>query len=250
MRHSRNSGEAGFLKRDYERKWFATHNFHCQFYEDSWILNEYIHNFGYTLEDFYEQVEANLPLSAKAARLLNKIPRIRNVVLRAAYRHMKALVSQKDGTLYWYQSRNESRIKVFYGSFEEYESIDDWNGPDMPNLKPSWKRLEHGYDESNASPNLSDLQDAVRFRSGRLLSIKWNGDMYVPLEWECAFQHRFTGTLYLVLKTGHWYSECIPPPWDYGRIAEKNPFFAQVWNTNHSEDEKNFYDTDCYKDIL
>ncbi|NHJ12967.1 MAG: NAD(P)-dependent oxidoreductase [Candidatus Thorarchaeota archaeon] len=240
----------GDYRRIMERKWFATRNFHCQFYEDSWILNEYLRNFGDSLEDYYRQVKENLPISARVAAILVKIPGIRNLVLSAAYRRMKAMVCGKDGTLRWYESHNEQRIKAFYGSFEEYESIGDWDDSDMPNLKPEWKRLEHGYDESKSSIALSDLQGAAEFRGGRLLSTKWNGDMYLPLEWECAFQHHFTGTPYLVLKTGHWCPDCAPPPWDYGRIAEKNPFFAQVWYTNHSKNEKDLYDSDCYKDIL
>jgi hypothetical protein len=240
----------GDCRKIMERKWFALRNFHCQFFEDSWVLNEYIHNWGETLEDHYRQVMRNRPRSLKAASLLNRIPGFRSVLRHSAYGRMKKMVSGKDGTLYWYESHNVPRITAFYGSFQRHESIGDWNDPDMPNLAPEWKRLSHGYDESKSVLDIGDLQNAARFRGGELLSKRWNGDMYTKLRWRCAFNHEFDASPYLVLKTGHWCPECLPPPWNYDEIAKRNPFFAQVWYVNHSEDEHDFYPSDCYKDIL
>ncbi|MFX1580388.1 MAG: NAD-dependent epimerase/dehydratase family protein, partial [Promethearchaeota archaeon] len=39
-----------------DRNWFALRNFHCHYFEDSYVLNEYIHNWGDTLETYYKQV--------------------------------------------------------------------------------------------------------------------------------------------------------------------------------------------------
>ncbi len=240
----------GDYRKIMERKWFATRNFHCHYFEDSRVLNEYIHNWGDTLEDYYQQVRENRSISVRIAAVLSKIPGFQALIQKAAYRRMKAMITGKDGTLYWYESRNEPRIKAFYGSFEDYEAIGNWNDSDMPNLNPDWKRLDHGYDESKVRLEISDLRGAAKFRGGSLASSSWNGDMYSSLKWRCAFDHKFDGTPYLVLKTGHWCPYCEAPPWDYGRIAERNPFFAQVWYTNHSRDEMDFYPDDCYKDIL
>ncbi|MHA1769766.1 MAG: hypothetical protein ACTSV3_07975 [Candidatus Thorarchaeota archaeon] len=176
-----------------ERRWFALRNFHCQYFEDSHVLNDYIHNWGETLEDHYRQVMANRSLTLKIVGVLNRVPGLRSLIRRTAYKRMKGMVSGKDGTLYWYESRNEKRITAFYGSFEKYESIGDWGDPDMPDLNPEWVRLDHGYDESKEQLELADLQGAARFRGGELLTEEWNGDMYTPLKWRCAFGHEFEG---------------------------------------------------------
>jgi nucleoside-diphosphate-sugar epimerase len=233
-----------------ERQWFALRNFHCQYFEDSWLLNEYIHNWGDTIDDYFNQVEQNLSRTARITRVLAKVPGLRRLIHRTAKNRMRSLALAKDGTLHWYQSGNAQRISAFYGSFEAVESIGGWNDEDMPNLKPTWRRLEHGYDETKDSLEIGDLQNAAQFRGGKLLSSSWDGDMYSELKWRCSFNHEFEATPYLVLKTGHWCPDCAPPPWNYGEIARRSPFFAQVWYANHSEDEMDFYPADCYKDIL
>jgi nucleoside-diphosphate-sugar epimerase len=240
----------GDYRKIMDRNWFALRNFHCQYFEDSWILNEYISNWGESLEDHYQQVINNRPFTLKIAAVLNKIPGFRSLIQRSTYNRMKAMVSGKDGTLYWYKNRNDRRISAFYGSYEKYEAIGEWNDPDMPNLSPEWKRLDHGYDESKVTLDIADLQAAARFRGGELLSSQWDGKMYSKLKWKCAFNHEFDGTPFLVLKTGHWCPDCLAPPWNDDEIAKKNPFFAQVWYPNHDEDENNFYPSDCYTDIL
>jgi nucleoside-diphosphate-sugar epimerase len=233
-----------------ERRWFALRNFHCQYFEDSWVLNEYIHNWGDTKDDYYRQVEESLPRSVRLSRILAKVPGLRGLIHRETKKRLKAMVLSKDGTLYWYQTKNGPRIRAFYGSFKAYEEIGDWDDNSMPNLDPSWRRLDHGYDESKTTLDYTDLQDAAEFRGGGLVSRSWNGDMYDRLRWVCAFGHEFDATPYLVLKTGHWCPECAPPPWNYGEIARRNPFFAQVWYTNHDKSEDDFYPADCYRDIL
>ena len=240
----------GDYRRIMERKWFALRNFHCQYFEDSWVLNGYVHNWGETLDDHYRQVTMNRPRELRLASFLNRVPGFRSIFRHVAYGRMKKMVSGKDGTLYWYEHHNEPRITAFYGSFEKYESIRNWDDGDMPNMSPEWKRLNHGYDESKKVLDIQDFQSAARFRGGQLLSKSWNGDMYSMLRWMCAFNHEFEASPFLVLKTGHWCPDCLPPPWDYDEIAKKNPFFAQVWYTNHSEDEHNSYPSDCYKDIV
>ncbi len=233
-----------------DRNWFALRNFHCQYFEDSGILNEYIHNWGDSLEDYYQLVQKHLPLSLKVVKHLNKIPGIRKFVRRSARKRLEKMVDSKDGTRYWYRSGNVPRINAFYGSMEVYESIGDWNQFDESCLRPEWKRLDHGYDESKSDLGISDLRQAATFRGGLLESESWDGDMYAKLLWCCAFGHSFEASPYLVLKTGHWCPECAPPPWDFDMMAKRNPFFAQVWYTNHSEDEDNFYSADCFKDVL
>lgn len=240
------------LEKVMERKWFALRNFHMQFFEDSSLLNDYISNWNESMEDYYQRMSKNRPFFLKIiAVLCKRIPLVRNLVEKATYRRMKDLVLTKNGTLYWYENRNDQRISAFYKDYETYESISDW-GVDMPEMdstKIESSKLNHGYDESKNKLDLEDLLNAAHFRGGKCLSKEWDSNLYSTLEWKCAFNHKFKGSPYTVLKAGHWCPECLAPPWNYDEIARKNPFFTQVWYPNHSKDEHNFYPEDCYKDI-
>lgn len=235
-----------------ERKWFGLRNFHMQFYEDSCILNEYIHNWGDSIGDFKKVIKNSMPFYLKIIAMLNKaFPPFRTLIERITYGEMKKLAERKDGTLGWINNKNDMRISAFYGSYEKYANIPGWESrmPEM-HYDTDWERLNHGYDETKKVLDISDLTDAAEYRGGKLLSEMWNGDYYETLQWQCAFEHAFTAKAYTVLKAGHWCPECLPPPWNYDEIAKRNPFFAQVWYPNHAKTENNFYHENCYEDIV
>jgi hypothetical protein len=127
--------------------------------------------------------------------------------------------------------------------------LNQW-GVDMPNLDPNApsKRLDHGYDERRDVIGSSDLKSAAKFRGGKLVSRKWDGDVYSPLKWECAFGHAFEARPFTVLKAGHWCPTC-EATWNGDEQAKQNPFFAQVWYADHDHDEQNVYPDDCINDI-
>ena len=111
-------------------------------------------------------------------------------------------------------------------------------------------------ENTTASP-VSDLQaegrstaSAINSESSERSSI-WD----TPLEWECAEGHRFTATPRLVLLGGHWCEECMPypyqgepnaRPWQWDKVAKKNPFFAQLWAPLHDENEDNVYGPEVF----
>ncbi|HMF33131.1 MAG TPA: NAD(P)-dependent oxidoreductase [Candidatus Lokiarchaeia archaeon] len=234
-----------------ERKWFGLRNFHMQFYDDSGELNEYIHNWRDTMETYTEMMKKALPTSLKiVAKLCKALPPFRKLVEKMTYKQLKALAERPDGTLGWYNGRNDRRISAFYGSYEKFESIPDWD-VDMPEMRHDapFVKLNHGYDETKEELDLDDLKGVAEFRGGECTSASWSGDMYENVDWKCAFGHEFTAKPYTILKAGHWCPQCLAPPWNYDEIAKVNPFFAQIWYPNHDKDESNFYPEDCYKDI-
>jgi nucleoside-diphosphate-sugar epimerase len=234
----------------FERKWFALRNFHMQFFEDSYILNDYIHNWNESMEDYKKKMWEAMPRSLKIVAKLNKFPPFRWLVQKMTKRRLRKMAERKDGTLGWYNNQMDMRISAFYGSYEKIENIPDWD-VDMPEMShgAEWKRLYHGYDETKEKLEFSDLHGAAKFRGGECLSTNWDGGMYSAVKWKCAFGHEFELKPYTVLKAGHWCPDCLPPPWKYDEIAKKNPFFAQVWYPNHDKDENNYYPEDCYKDV-
>ena len=236
-----------------ERKWFALRNFHMQYYEDSHILNDYLHYWRDSMEDYWQVLARDLPTSLKAIAFISRLSgTIRKLVENSTYKMMKNLAeNHKNGTAYWYKDRNDQRISAFFKSYEDYESIPDW-GVNMPDqdLNPDWQPLDHGYDEAKEQLDLSDLMKAAEFRGGECLSAEWNGDLFATLEWQCAQKHKFTAKPNTILKAGHWCPECMAPPWDFDQQAKSNPFFAQVWYSDHDQDEQNFYPEESINDIL
>jgi hypothetical protein len=140
------------------------------------------------------------------------------------------LENHRNGTLYWRKQENHKRLDAFYGGQEAYDNMPGWDAlsPELHYGDEEPTLLDHGYDETKAVLDLEDLRGAAAFRGGCCLSETWDGDLFSPVEWECAFGHRFTAKPNTVLKGGHWCPECEAPDWDFAKIAAKNPFFNQV----------------------
>jgi nucleoside-diphosphate-sugar epimerase len=235
-----------------ERRWFALRNFHMQYYEDSHVLNEYLHHWRDSLDDYWQAMSDCLPASMRAVAFAGRhLPFMRRQAEQATCARMTRMAeNHRNGTAYWAKNRCEARIKAFYGDIGTYESIPDWDMV-MPRIDPDpeWKRLDHGYDEDKAQLDLADLQAAAAFRGGECLSGEWDSDMYATLAWRCAFGHEFAGKPNTILEAGHWCPVCVAPPWNHDQVARRNPFFAQVWYANHDPDENNFYPEDLCQDI-
>ena len=226
----------------FDVKWFATRNFHGQFYLDSDKLEEYLHFRANTpVEKYFEQMSSTLPWFYKLAKIAPAF------VIKP---FMRMIANDKIfGTLGWLKTDNEQRIKAYFGSREEREAIPSWAEMSDINLagEADAERLNHGYDESKplCELDIEDMRQAAAFRGGKCLSETMvKGDLATKLEWECAFGHRFLATPALVLLGGHWCDECMPAPWRFDEEAERNPFLAQVWHKMRpSTGQKEVYGT-------
>ena len=219
-----------------EPNWFAHRNFHGQWYEDSDILEEYLHFRSETVEDFINQVRREAPFYTGLARIVPPAL-IKKLV-------MQPMVQRKGGTLHWVHSNHQDRISAFFGSIEAWQQTPGWDAFPLPQPSQTPQRLDHGYDETKprSELDLGDMQQAATFRGGLCLSTQMApGDLRGQLRWQCAFGHTFEASPTLVLLTGHWCPQCMPTPWNYDAIAQRNPFFAQVWYPHHTPDEAHFY---------
>ena len=215
----------------FDVKWFATHNFHGQFYLDSDKLEEYLH------------FRANIPVGEYFARMAKSLPWFYSLakiapafVIKPVMRHIAK--DKTFGTLGWLERGDTERIRAYFGSTEERDSIGVWEQMSDIHLtnEAEAERLNHGYDESKplSELDIEDMHSAAEFRGGKCLSQSMTkGDLSTKLEWECAFGHRFEASPALILLGGHWCEECMPSPWRYDEQAERNPFLAQVWNKMH-----------------
>lgn len=207
----------------YDRNWFATSNFHGQWYTDSDRLHELVPFRRDSFADALSRAVAAAPASVRSA---GRIPAwiVKNLV-------MKPLTRQARGTMAAIRSGDAEEIAAHFGSLEAWRAIGDWSTfvEPEPSRVPGF--LDHGYDESIplSSWTTRDYEGAASFRGGDLLSAEAApGDIATPLLWRCAAGHVFAGSPRLILTAGHWCPECVRDSATYAVQAERNPFLAQI----------------------
>ncbi|MBD5237766.1 MAG: NAD(P)-dependent oxidoreductase [Bacteroidales bacterium] len=217
----------------FDTNWFVTRNFHGAWFSDSDRLEEMVpFRSGIGPYEYFRFMASQLPSYFKLAGIVPS-PLIKW--------GMKQIAKKKGlGTLGWFRDGNEEKIKSYFKSREDYAAIPGWKDfpLDPPSKKPTY--MNHGYDERKALSELTidDMKAAAEFRGGKCLSdTMTKGDIHTPLEWECAFGHRFKATPATVLLGGHWCDDCLSSYDNYPREAALNPFMAQAWLSTHSEDE-------------
>ena len=211
--------------------WFALRNFHCCWYEDSWVLNEYLGHWRHSLEDHYKQVQATTPWHFK---LRGRI---------APSFAVKAFMRRMADPLKWIENNDTEKIKAFFGSYEAWHSITDWEHyiyAQQEELTSSVSSVKGG-ESTPEIYTIRDMQKLALSRGGQCLSTQFV-DVKTKLKWKCAFGHEWEATPRL-LKVGHWCPECTPPPWDYDSQAKADPALAAVYYNNHHEDE--YQRVDC-----
>ncbi len=240
-------GEMGFTSLDpvIEPKWYATRNFHGQYYLDSDKLENYLHFRSDSMQYYYDAYLNEVKSVKGFARLICALPggqKLMGKIIKGTFRE---LMTGEHGTRNWIENNVEDHIDAYWGSRKAWEAIPekysalnrftDWNA-----VVP----IDHGYDESKPESelNLEDMKKAAEFRGGKLLSTEMKtGDWNTKLRFQCAFGHTFEASPRLVLEGGHWCDECERKSWNYGSRAKVDPFFAQVWKPLHEEDELREY---------
>lgn len=241
-------------------QWNSLRNFHCMWFQDSGVLEDYFHFQTQTVSDYWQEILHSHRYYEIAkvlpAKLISKLA-------------IERLLKDENAPRKWISSNQQGRIKAFFGSKDNISCMPaDWNKfpvlakgqladgdidysdmRDINKLAEHGYILSHGYDESKPDSELDieDMRSAAEFRGGKCISESMTkGDLYTRLEWECYDGHRFLASPYLVLKAGHWCPECCQPePWDYDRLSKFMPFYAQVWYDTHAKGEncRYFYDT-------
>jgi hypothetical protein len=227
----------GTINQLLEPRWFATRNFHGQWYADSDKLEHYLHFRTGGIEDFVRQMREKAPVNIRLARFVPSWV-IKHLVFRP-------LTTRPFGTLFWMRHNVEGRIRAFFGSREEWQQIPDWDSYRLEQPSRQVTRLDHGYDELKPESELDieDMRQAARFRGGECLSATMiKGDLATKLTWRSALGDVFEASPALVLLGGHWSPQSLPMPWNYDEEARMNPFFAQVWFPHHDRNEHNVYD--------
>ncbi len=199
--------------------WFALRNFHCCWYEDGYVLNEYLGHWRHSLDYHYRQVEDAVPWYLKLGARL------------APAFLVKAFLKRMADPLKWIQRNEEEKIKAFFGSREAWEKIPCWDeyvcADSVCTERPPAKRPEE--------ETIEDMQQLAESRGGKCLSTEFV-DVKTKLRWKCAFGHEWEATPRLHL-AGHWCAECAPPPWNWDAIARVDRALAEIYYNNHDSNE-------------
>lgn len=231
------------VKQIFDANWFILQNFHGQWYTDADELENILHfRYNVPVKEYFKNLSKKAPLYFKLSGIAPK---------KAVKKMMMKPIAQSPmyGTQAWIDNNIKDRVTAYFGSSEKYEAIGSWKNfkVEVPD-KNEMSYLNHGYDETKPIEKLtlSEIKEAAKFRGGEFLETKVPKDIYTPVKWKCACGHEFEMSVNLVLKGGHWCSDCLPMPWNYDEEAKRNLFFAQVWYAHHSKDENNVYDENIY----
>ena len=202
--------------------WFATRNFHGQWYSDSDVLERLIPYRSQSIQDFLQELGRAVPLLVRA---------VGRLAPGMIGRSIRRLAQGEGGPLHWVANQEAEQLGAYFGSREQWSALAaDWDEfqVEFPSRIP--QRLEHGFDESRPreSWTLHELREAARFRGGACSSSHFQ-DAYSKLEWRCALGHQFTMSPNLMLAGGHWCPTCMIDPDCYPQVADRSPFFRQVW---------------------
>ena len=236
-------GKLGFtdLNAVLDPRWFATRNFHGQYYLDSDRLENFLHFRHDGMDYLYEEYLKTLGPLVGLARAVNRVPGVRKVAAALLHRGLAGVARREHGTLRMVEDRMEPQVEACWGSRKNCNAL----AQDIAHFArfTDWDQvvpIDHGYDETKpeSALTLTDMQKAARFRGGECVSDRMvTGDWTGKLTFRCAFGHDFTASPRLVLEGGHWCPQCERESWNYAARAKVDPFFAQVWNPLHSADE-------------
>lgn len=203
----------------FEANWFATKNFHGCWYSDSYILDDYLHfRENIPCNDYFINViRKNIPWYYKLVKI------VPSILLKKVMQNITN--NDKDGTMNWIKNRNEEKVKVYFGSYEEWKKLPNWDGIDKSH--PS-EEDENTYLKNNAIKAIEewDLQymhDFAKYRNGKCLSESMKkGDCTTPLLWENSTGQKFKASPKYVIIGGFFPDQRLLNDMNYKNYMETN----------------------------
>ncbi|KQV64107.1 NAD(P)-dependent oxidoreductase [Caulobacter sp. Root343] len=203
--------------------WFATRNFHGQWYADSDKLEALVPFRQQSLDDYFKAAPKHTPW------VVRQFPKLFPGAVR---KRIETLAKAPGGSLHWFEANETDKIRAYFGSREAWEAIPrDWDKFEFAKPSNAPTLLDHGYDETRAIEDLrlDDLRQAAEFRGGACLAQAYDGPDQA-VSWRASDGQIFERTPRLYLKGGHWGPVRVGDTDADSQEAKRNPFFAQVWS--------------------
>lgn len=184
----------------FDVQWFATRNFHGIWFEDSDRLDDILHfRGGQTASEYFRSLADSLPW------FYGLTPVVPAFVIKMMMRWVAG--RNHLAPLYWRKHNVDERIRLHFGSREEWDALPGWEGTDLSRPSDIPVSVGHGYDETKpiCQLGMEDMRQAARQRGGECVSGKMTtGDMTTVLEWKNAEGACFKASPASVLLGGHW----------------------------------------------
>jgi nucleoside-diphosphate-sugar epimerase len=184
----------------FNTNWFATQNFHGQWYTDADILENYLHfRKNVSCDEYFKYIRKKTP------RIIHLAKIVPPCIIKAV---MKKIANTKPlGTMYWIKRSSQKKIDAFFGSYDNWKAIPAWK--DYTILSPSheYQISYHGFDETKPIEDfcIEDMMAFAQFHGGKCLSSKMiKGDVSTKLEWQNEKGENFSASPNLVLFGGFW----------------------------------------------
>lgn len=198
----------------FERRWFATRNFHGHWFADSDALEKLVPFRSDSLAE-------SLVRCGRALRPARILPgwMVRSFVTGPAVRRLR-------GTMHMILHGDKEAVNAYYGSREAFSDIGGWEQwqPKPPGAEV--KLLELGFAD-RATLRAADARDAAAFRGGEVCDPGHAKETDI-LQWRCGAGHSFAGSMRLILRSGHWCPTCVQDIDSYERQAEHDQLLAQL----------------------
>lgn len=166
-------GKLGITNLDHviDPKWYATRNFHGQYYLDSDKLENYLHFRRDSMEYFYQCYLDNLGALVPVAKVITKLPGGQKFMGAMIKRTMKKQALKKRGTLRFIEDNAIEEIDAFWGNKQNWEAIP----AKLSEMKgfSQWDqaiKLDHGYDEDQPASQLN-IEDMRGQRNSAVVNV-------------------------------------------------------------------------------
>ncbi len=205
----------GDYRKSMARNWFALRNFHCGWYADGDVLNDYLGHWRASLDDYHQQVNDAFPGYLQLGCKIAPSPIVK-LVLRAMADPVK-----------WIRGRREELVKAFFGTEQAWREIGGWDDYEAT--------LGAAEDEPGPEHQTADPQGLAEARGGQCLSSE-DPTGHEPLRWRCGLGHQWQASSTAV-RAGHWCPDCMAPPWTWDKVAKSDPLLAKYHYARHDRDE-------------
>lgn len=183
-------------EKSFDSRWFAIDNFHGMWYEDSDVLEEMFHfRSGEGPEEYFRRKRRELPWYFSLAFLAPGFL-IKSLMRLVAYKSPL-------GTMSWFRNNDVKRIKAFFHSRGEWESLPGWSGLDLSrpsDVPPQSKCVSASGPGAPSRYTEAELSDIARSYRGEYLGHN---------RWKCSRGHSFAASPDTVVSGGHWCPECL-----------------------------------------
>ena len=242
----------GSAKDFFQPTFNATRNFHGVWFYDGSKLDELFHYQTQDTAFYWNEIKK----SHKYYSLAKIVPKSWISVLA-----IQRLFKSPNSPYYWKKHNDKAKMIAYFKGEEAYDSISkNWKNFNLlvENRNDEGRKIEYealrniknaklidlGFDYSKDDNQITieDLKSVAKEHGGKLLSNKFNKDMYEKLQWETQDGEKFEASAFSVLRAGHWYNPTYKENvWDFDRLSKKDKIFASLWLDSHDKNEQNYY---------